>query len=305
MPEKIARWGRFDRHKRFSLLNGEIFLLFYYAIVYIYQSRHLITHHQCYILGKIKMKMKQLSKTFTLAVLGVAAMMSQQVHGQAATISFSPNAFPTGSPNEADDQANGTVFSNIAGAVPISFGEGTAAAADFDPLELTADGFTGLFNVSVTLSSNNTTAGSPIQRGGVGAVGVFGGAQTLIDGDESLTVSDFVLDFVSGDDVFQFDGFSGVFLGNNQGALDRTAQVNGVLIPNLSTGSGGTSFTLAPIDLADSIEISGVTGGGLSLNGVQASFSVVAPEQPAVPEPSSALILVFAAFGCICKRRRS
>ena len=248
------------------------------------------------------MKMKQLFKTFTLAVLGVAAMMSQQVHGQLITISFAPNA-TNGGPNEANDQANGTVFSNADGAVPISFGEGNGAAADFDPVELTADGFTGTYNVSVTLSSNNLTAGSPIQRGGVGAVGVFGnGANTLINGDESLTVSDFVLDFVSGDDVFQFDGFSGVFLGNNQGALDRTAQVNGVLIPNNLTGNGGTSFTLASIDLADSIEISGVEGAGLSLNGVQASFSV-APA--AVPEPSSALILGFAAFGCICKRRRS
>ena len=246
------------------------------------------------------MKMKQLFKTFTLAVLGVAAMMSQQVHGQTATISFSPNA-PNGGPNDADDQPNGTVFSSIAGSVPISFGEGNAGDADFGPLELTADGFTGFFNVSATLSSNNTTAGSPIQRGGVGAVGVFGNGQnTLINGDESLTVSDFVLDFVSGDDVFQFDGFSGVFLGNNQGDTGRTAQVNGVLIANDLTGNGGTSFTLAPIDLADSIEISGVTGNGLSLNGVQASFSVAA-----VPEPSSALILGFAAFGCICKRRRS
>ena len=79
-----------------------------------------------------------------------------------------------------------------------------------------------------------------------------------------------------------------------------------MLIPNDLTGTGGTTFTLAPIDLADSsIEISDVTAGGLSLNGFQASFSVVAPEEPAVPEPSSALILVFAAFGCICKRRRS
>ena len=247
--------------------------------------------------------MKQLFKTFTLAVLGVAAMISQQVHGQTATISFAPNAFPPGSPNENVDQPNGTVFSNIAGAVPISFGEGNGGAADFEPLELTADGFSGLYNVSVTLSSNNTTADDPIQRGGVGAVGVFGNGQnTLINGDESLTVSDFVLDFVSGDDVFQFDGFSGVFLGNNQGDTGRTAQVNGVLIANDLTGNGGTSFTLAPIDLADSIEISGVTGNGLSLNGVQASFSVAAA---AVPEPSSALILGFAAFGCICKRRRS
>ena len=106
------------------------------------------------------MKMKQLFKTFTLAVLGVAAMMSQQVHGDmitTATINFSPNAFPAGSPNENVDQPNGTVFSNVGGAVPISFGTGNGADADFGPLELTLDGFTGLYNVSVTLSSNNTT----------------------------------------------------------------------------------------------------------------------------------------------------
>ena len=186
------------------------------------------------------MKMKMF-KTFTLAVLGVAAMMSQQVHGDMITVSFAPNAFPAGSPNEADDQPNGTVFSNASGFAPISFGEGNAAAADFDPVELTADGFTGLFNVSLTLSSNNTTAALPIQRGGVGAVGVFPG--TLINGDESLTVSDFVLDFVSGDDVFQFDGFSGVFLGNNQGDTGRTAQVNGVLIANDLTGNGCLLYT--------------------------------------------------------------
>lgn len=72
-----------------------------------------------------------------------------------------------GGPSEGADQTNGTVFSSINGAVPISFGTGNGADTDFGPLELTLDGFTGLYNVSVTLSSNNTTAGSPIQRGAV------------------------------------------------------------------------------------------------------------------------------------------
>ena len=67
-----------------------------------------------------------------------------------------------------------------------------------------------------TFTLDISLSGGTFFRGGIGALGISGpGPNTLINGTEVLTVGTPTLTSVSGApaSAFQFDGFSGVFLG--------------------------------------------------------------------------------------------
>ena len=220
------------------------------------------------------------SKSLILSLL-LSGAQAQDV----VVVSFAPDATYNGGPNENSDGPNGSIFSNISG-LPISFGMGNGNAADFGPVTLTdvASGTTQDFNIEISVSTNNTTATNPVQRGGVGATGVSGGTtNTLIDPGETLTLGSINLIPVSGTLLFRFDGYRSVFFGNTTSGESATA--NGETFTATST-AGGTSFNeeLTLPALAPTIEIQGVSGG-VSLNGITAQFSlntvVLPPEIPA------------------------
>ena len=251
--------------------------------------------------------------THMIAVMG--AICSLPV-AQAASvvISFAPNAFFPGGVNEANDVPNGSIFANsnagMNATIPSSISFGTtngpgATGADFGPVTLTdvGSGTEQDFNIEITLSTNSTAAVA-INRGGVGAVGVFGGSSpTLIDPGEQLTLSTITLIPVSGPSLFQFDGFSSVFFGNtniNAGdpTLNEQATANGDLFTATAT-AGGTAFSqeLELSSPSTTLTLEGETGG-VSLNGVTAEFSLV------VPEPSSMSLLALGGLALVRRRRR-
>ncbi len=233
-------------------------------------------------------------------VLLAATLSSAQ---SSVIVSFSPNAFFPGGPNEADDVMNGAIFGNATGS-PVSFGTTNGADADFDSIVLTGvspdSGMMVMqeFDVTLALTSNNTEAELAIQRGGVGATGVFGATPTLVDPGEQLTIGPITLiPTGGGTSMFQFDGYDTVFVGNT--SEGEMADLNGVNFTAVAPNQGGTSFANAvSIPLANTVVFSGVEGGGgTSLNGLQASFSVV-------PEPNSMAILGLGLGGLAFLRRR-
>ncbi len=154
--------------------------------------------------------------------------------------------------------------------------------------------YTGVYEIAVDVSDTGTGAAG-VGRGGTGTLSPGG---DLFGSGEELTIDNLVLTYVSGDDVFQFDGFIGVLFGNAAGAEVGTA--NGVDFDSGSSGGWvGNGNLFAPtgaIPLASSVVIS---GNGMSFNVVDAQFSAVA-----VPEPSSAALLGLGGLALILRRRK-
>ena len=242
-----------------------------------------------------------------IAVMGAICSLPV-AQAASVTISFAPNAFFAGGMNENTDVPNGSVFANSNSSMPtpsaISFGTTNGGAADFGPVTLTdiGSGMSQDFNIEITLSTNNFAGGNTIQRGGVGAVGVEGDNDTLIDPGEQLTLSTITLIPVSGPSLFQFDGFSSVFFGNtnvdpDDPTLNEQATANGELF-TADAAVGGTDFSqeLVLSSPSTTLTLEGVTGG-VSLNGVTAEFSLV-------PEPSSMSLLALGGLALVRRRRR-
>jgi len=145
--------------------------------------------------------MKLLLPYLTAQGLALSGLLAQQN----VVINFVPNATFNGSLNENADHPNDTIFTSAGGAETAIISTGItvddtdsadfpnlmAGRGTFAPFTLTgidADGatVTGTFTIEVTVTTNNTVAEFPIQRGGVGAPGVGNGT---VDPGETITVS--------------------------------------------------------------------------------------------------------------------
>lgn len=142
--------------------------------------------------------------------------------------------------------------------------------------------FSGVYEISVTVENvavNGATAVG-IARGGSGTLGTAAG-NSLTDADQTLVFDNVVLTFVSGDNVFRFDGFTGVRIGNLSGTEVATiTDGNGTELISIADGDpgegGGNDFgPTAPFALSSTVIYSGV---GTSLNVLDAQFSLLPPE---------------------------
>ena len=79
--------------------------------------------------------------------------------------------------------------------------------------------FTGEYSISLDAV---TSDGSILQRNGSGTLGSAAGQFN----DVSVTFSNLQLTFISGDDVFEFAGFSGLAVGNQGAATNETFDIN-------------------------------------------------------------------------------
>ena len=242
-----------------------------------------------------------MKKTHILTLVGVAFSLPL---AQAANviINFTPNTQGTNQLNHDAEVASGTIFStaNTMGTSPISTGTGRGSLGG---VTISEGGFTGVFNISLQVDAMTpTVTATPVQRGGVGALGVEAGSG--IGAEESLTISNLTFDFVSGDDVFQFDGFSGIFIGNV--TAGETAQLNGgdpfspaadgsnqILEGDPITSLGGL---FSSVTLAGGTNVAGTAAGSITLEGINAEFSVI-------PEPSSVLLLGLGGLALLRRRR--
>ena len=235
-----------------------------------------------------------MKKKHILTLVGVAFSLPL-VQAATVIINFTPNTQGGNQLNHAAEVASGTIFStaNTTGTSPISTGTGRGSLGD---VTITEGGFTGVFNISLQIDAMTpTVTTTPVERGGVGALGVLAGGG--ISGPaESLTISNLTFDFVSGDDVFQFDGFSGIYIGNV--SAGETAQLNGT---PFSPALDGSNQILAddPITslggLFSSVTLAGGTGV-VTIEGIDAEFSVI-------PEPSSVLLLGLSGLALLRRRR--
>ena len=150
-------------------------------------------------------------------------------------------------------------------------------------------GFTGVYQISVDVLNlgPDGVPGVGIERGGTGTLGTLTG-NVLLDAGQTLTFDNVVLTHVSGDNVFQFDGFTGVFIGNLGNSEVATIQDgNGntlVSIANGETGEGGGNL-FGPTRTFDNDVVSKVivySGTGTTINVVDARFSLVPPEPQVV-----------------------
>ena len=235
-----------------------------------------------------------MKKKHILTLVGVAFSLPL-VQAGTVIINFTPNTQGGNQINHATEVASGTIFStaDIAGTSPISTGTGRGSLGD---VTISEGGFTGVFNISLQVDAMTpTVTATPVQRGGVGALGVEAGSG--IGAAESLTISNLTFDFVSGDDVFQFDGFSGIYIGNV--TAGETAQLNGgtPFEPALD-GSNQIQSTdpITPLGgLFSSVTLAGDTGV-VTIEGINAEFSVI-------PEPSSVLLLGLSGLALLRRRR--
>jgi hypothetical protein len=166
---------------------------------------------------------------------------------------------------------------------------------------LSDGGYTGVYNLSVDIAA----VGGVVYRGGTGTLGVGDG---LIGDAEELTFSNVVLTFVSGDDKFQFDGFTGIAVANlgtgetftmTDGSTTLMNTVNG----DSNEGNGGFTTTLAWDEagapaLANTVTVISTTGGnGGSINVLDAQFV-------AIPEPATLGLVAAFGGGLLFVRRR-
>ena len=158
----------------------------------------------------------------------MAASTAVGAQGQSVILNFQNNADFEGSLSHSAAVPNGTVFSSgVAGTSPVSVGLGDdlgnrngVGRGTFAPFELTGvdpvtgAAVSGFYTASFTFTTNTdlTDEASSIGRSGQGIVEVLPDPAGIGAG-ESLTASDLTLNFVSGDDVFQAAGFSGLFIG--------------------------------------------------------------------------------------------
>ena len=243
-----------------------------------------------------------MKKTHILTLVGVAFSLPL---AQAATviINFTPNTQGGNQLNHAAEVASGTIFStaDIAGTSAISTGTGRGSLGD---VTISEGGFTGVFNISLQVDAMTPdVTATPVQRGGVGALGVEDGGG-LNGAAQSLTISNLTFDFVSGDDVFQFDGFSGIYIGNV--SAGETAQINGgTPFTPAADGSNQIQPTdpitplgglFSSVTLAGGLDVAGTAPGVITLEGIDAEFSVI-------PEPSSVLLLGLSGLALLRRRR--
>ena len=187
--------------------------------------------------------------------------------------------------------------------INLAAGRGTFAPFTLIGIDGTGATVTGTFTIAVTVTTSATVNGitttPDINRGGVGAPGVGGG--NLINPGETFTVSNPILTSVSGApaSAFQFDGFTGIFVGAvdageeaivNGGTPFEPTLTGNSLLPTNATEDPFTPFALSPTATL------GSSVGGFSFNGVEAQFSAV------VPEPSSVALLGLS--GLVLLRRR-
>ena len=243
-----------------------------------------------------------MKKTHILTLVGVAFSVPL---AQVATviINYTPNTQGGNQLNHAAEVASGTIFStaDLAGTSAISTGTGRGALGS---VTIADGGFTGIYNISLQVDAMTPdVVATPVQRGGVGALGVEGGGG-INGATQSLTISNLTLDFVSGDNVFQFDGFSGIYIGNV--STGETAAINGgapispaadgsnqILTTDPVTSLGGL---FSSVTLAGGLDVAGTAPGVITLEGIDAEFSVI-------PEPSSVLLLGLSGLALLRRRR--
>ena len=249
-----------------------------------------------------------------LTAMAFSICWLQSANAQSVVINFVPDATFNGSPNENTDFASGSTLTTAGGAGTniistgitvddsattfpnLADGRGTFAPFTLSGTDASGNAVAGTFTVSITATDST---GATILRGGVGAFGAGTG--------NFITIDDVTLTNVSGDDVFQFDGFTGAFFGSTEGTNDM-GSIEGVTVTPVAAGNliGGTGEEILFADVAgvDSLLTSvdlGNVAGTIALNGVTAQFSVVGA---AVPEPSSLAILGLGGIALISRRRR-
>ena len=245
-----------------------------------------------------------MKKKHILPLVGVAFSLPL---AQAANLvlNLSSDANFGGLNENADGSGAGFTFSNTgAGNAPVSFGFDRQGLADFGPFTLTDGTTTQSFeSLEFVLSSTTNAGGTAIQRGGVGAVGVAGANNTLIDPDENLTIGAVILGPTSDGSpaLFAFEGFRTVFFNNT--SAGESVTVNGTTVTATGAAGGGDPLddagvltaTFAAGSEPTTLSINGVSGG-VSLGGVEANFVVI-------PEPSSVLLLGLSGLALLRRRR--
>ena len=256
--------------------------------------------------------MKRLSRSFTLAVLGLVGMMAQ-AQGSIITTSTatpSPGDFASDSINALDamEASNQLRVRNNFDAAGQSFTLGTTGDDDYQLNSITfkASGSGG--------SATESTAGLNI-RLYEGTPAVAGSVTEFTSGATTTTTPFFEFTFGAGTFdttansyiTFEFTPAEIAAIGNLTAGTEyafsvgvdpaaETTDIDFRFVRDEDNGyANGTSF------LSNRV-LNGAPGEDINSD---LAFVVNATAVTAVPEPSSAVILGLAAFGCICRRRRS
>ena len=174
---------------------------------------------------------------------------------------------------------------------------------------LSDGGFTGVYSLSTNIITNG---GSDfVSRGPTGALGTetngLIGPSTPF-GVSSVGIEDVELTFESGDDVFLFDGYTGVLFGNaNAGEVGTVGTGANAIDFSFDDGDLGivaSDDAFGPIgNLPNQPTFISAFGEGLSVNAVRAQF-VLNPDVVTVPEPSSIALIGLGSLIVFGRRRR-
>ena len=174
---------------------------------------------------------------------------------------------------------------------------------------LSDGGFTGVYSLSTNIITNG---GSDfVSRGLTGALGTetdgLIGPPTPF-GVSSVGIENVELTFESGDDVFLFDGYTGVLFGNaDAGEVGTVGTGPNAIDFSFDAGDDGiiaSADAFAPIgDLLTQPTFVAAFGEGLSVNAVRAQF-VLNPDVVTVPEPSSIALIGLSSLIVFRRRRR-